>query len=133
MRLCFTINVCFAVLNRLVIRWIATASPIPVYSSGQTPVGLVQGPTSGLLSTRMVATSESRNRFHKAETGAAALGARRSVAAADVRSRRRRSWSAATSSATQAKAVAASMNQAVLNTDGRLRTGVSTTGVKTGT
>ena len=72
-RLGFTINVCFADRKRAVIKWIATASPIPVYSSGQ-PVApcfcSAHSPTSGLLTTSSVGTSESRKRFHSPAIGA---------------------------------------------------------------
>ena len=112
-RLGFTISVCFAGRKRAVIKWIATASPIPVYSSGQ-PVApcfcAPHSPTSGLLTTSSVGTSESRKRFHSPAIGA--LSAVLRPAAEAVWINRRRSWSAAISRAAQASTVPARINHA---------------------
>src|SRR6185312_4619214 len=128
MRLCFTINGLFRASNRFEIRLMATASPIPVYSSGQfaasalAPETLVAAglamhspATEGLLTTSTVGTSESRNRFHRRDTSAgvfrpACAGAAIAAAPHSLRWR-----SAENSSAAQTKAVTSNMSHAVLS------------------
>src|SRR3954453_5383187 len=82
MRLCFTSRVLPRASNKFETRLIATASPIPVYSSGHgvslaaaaletfTTAGCVSthSPTSGLLTTSTVELSELRKRSHNRET-----------------------------------------------------------------
>src|ERR1017187_8194166 len=128
MRLCLTISVCFADLNRLVTKCKATASPMPVYSSGQgDPSDAMRGevpsvagglglhaPTSGLLNTRSVGTSDSRHRVQKRESRGVWAGAERAAAMAEVPSNCRRSRSVKNSVKMQTSAVTPSMIQEAL-------------------
>src|ERR1022692_2339814 len=129
MRLCLTMSVCFADLNRLVTKCKATASPMPVYSSGQgdpsdaimrgevpsAAGGLgLHAPTSGLLNTRSVGTSDSKNRVQKRESRGVWAGAERAAAMAEAPSNWRRSRSVKNRAKMQTSAVAPSKIQEAL-------------------